>query len=411
MKVVHLWRGYTRTEGGGGGLAMYELHRGLRLRGVDSRVVCDIKTDNDEGVGLAPRWRADTQLARATTRVGLNDIHRLSSFAVPEHELVSDATVAHVHGTHTGFFNYLALPRLGRAKPLVFTLHDMWALTGHCAQSHGCMRWQTGCGRCPSLDIHPATRREATRLEWRLKRFAFLRANPWLVVPSRWLENLVEQSALASLPRSRIPIGVDTDALRPIDRRAARRRLDVPPDANVILFVAQTLSDPAKGIDLLAAALSQLCDRDVVVLLMGDGGDAIAERLPVPSIALGYVADPREKATAYSAADVFVSPTRADNFPLVLMEASSCGTPSVAFDVGGVSDIVVDGTTGLLAPAGDAARLGAHIADLLAAPERRRAMSVAARDRAISHLSLAREVERYLELYQAMAEAQEARPA
>ena len=409
MRILHLWKG-TTARAGGGGLLMGQLHRGLLRDGVDSRVLAEWRAEGETPgeVALLPRWRVDGALRRVTRRVGLNDIHKLSSFAVASHPFVREADVVHVHGTHSDCFNYLALPALARHRPLLMTLHDMWAMTGHCADGYGCDRWRTGCGACPRLDANPVVARDATRLEWRLKRWALGRARPTLVTVSESLEAMVGQSFLAGLPVHRIANGVDTDTLRPLDPAVCRQRLGLPQDGHVVVFPAIDLGHAHKGGDLLLDALARLdpaLAARVTLLLVGGNGAGLAARSPVACRELGFVATDADKAVAFGAADLMACPSRGESMGLVIAEAAACGRPAVGFEVTGVRSVVRDGVTGHLARPFDTAAFAAGLAALLTDGGRRRQAGEAARQRAVDEYSLSSMTQRYRQLYGQVAAA------
>ena len=175
---------------------MYRLHRALQDLGVESKLLALRPTPSSDVAELPRLPRVERFLGAFTTRLGLNDIHRVGSFLLPQHEDFRFADVVHFHCLHTRTLSYLALPRLTADRPSVLTLHDMWAVTGHCAYSQGCDRWKEGCGDCPHPETHPPVRRDATRLEWRLKRRAFDRSRITLVAKSAWMEEQLSESFL-----------------------------------------------------------------------------------------------------------------------------------------------------------------------------------------------------------------------
>lgn len=358
MKVLHLWRCDSGKRGGGGAVAMYRLHSSLLEANIDSKILCEFKTTKSPQVRVFRRSFLakiiEKLFQQVTSRLGLNDVHRLSSFNLKQHQAYIDADIVHFHGTH-GFINYLALPTLIRDKPAVFTLQDMWAVTGHCGYSYSCDRWKIGCGHCPDLDIYPAVKRDGTRLEWWLKDLVYRHLNLTLICPSQWIANLAKQSPLTNrFPIHHIPYGIDTKILQPLDTQQCRSELGIPLDKKVLLFAAVNLSDKRKGGDLLVEALQNLpqsLKTETVLLVFGQETETktIAETVGLPVFHLGYLNDDRSKAVAYSAADVFLFPTRADVFGLVSIESQACGTPVVSFKVGGVPDHVHPAITGYLA--------------------------------------------------------------
>jgi len=396
---------------GGGQIAMYRLHCGLRKAGVDSKILCKYKKlESAESVAIPHGFvssRLEPRLGQLTSRFGLNDIHCLSPFKIKGLRAYREADLLDFHGIHGGFFNYLALPSLTAHKPAVVTLHDMWHLTGHCSASFDCDRWKIGCGQCPYPDAHPAVRRDSTRVEWKLKNWVYKRSHITIVAPSRWLTTFARQSMLGDLPIHQIPNGVDTEVYQPLDRGACRSLLGIPVGKRVLLFSAMrmTLSSFTgflKGGDLLIKALRSLptsLKAETVLLLLGDGGEALADAVGIPALNLGYVSSDRLKVIAYCAADLLVLPTRADNMPLALLESMACGTPLVSFRVGGVPELVRPGVTGYLAEPGDANDLANGIVQLLEDEALRKDMSQRCRAIALEEYPLELQVQRYLELY------------
>ena len=384
---------------------MYRLHQGLQAIGLNSHILCHYKTLTTAESTLHPRpTRRDYLLRRFTQRLGLNDIHNLSTFRIKDLVPYQQADVLNLHIIHSNYFNYLALPELTRTKPAVFTLHDMWAFTGHCSYSFGCDRWQKGCGKCPDLNLHPSVRRDATHWDWKLKQWAYQRSNLAIVTLSQWLTTLARQSLLGTLPIYHIPNGLDTNLYRPVDRRQCRQLLNLPPDRPVLLYVAANPADPRKGFDLLLRALRQLSpslQSELLLLVMGSRkGESLLQNLGVEVIHVGYVEYEPLKVLLYSAADLFVFPTRADNLPLVVQESLACGTPVISFDVGGVPDMVKPQQTGYLAEPENVEDLANGIAQLLGDDGLRAQLGDRARQWAEKEYTLSIQAQRYLSVYQ-----------
>ncbi|MEM7035134.1 MAG: glycosyltransferase, partial [Chloroflexota bacterium] len=182
-----------------------------------------------------------------------------------------------------------------------------------------------------------------------------------------------------------------------------RKVLGIPDTDFVLMFGAQNLSDSRKGGDLLIRALQQLPKRikkKTALLIMGSNHVALAETVEMPAVTLGFVESDRLKSAAFSAADLFIFPTRADNLPLILQECLACGTPMVSMDVGGVSDLVRPGVTGLLADPEDATGLADNIVQLLDDNQLRQQMAESCRQIALDEYSSVLQAERYMKLYQ-----------
>lgn len=408
MKVVQI-NSSDFASGGGGAIATLRLTEGLRRERVDCRILSGIKTTNlDYTKAIPKQFRLEDGLERLTKPLGLNDIHCVSSRLIQQDNFFLDADVVNFHILHSGYFSYLYLPTLTSHRPGVMTLHDMWSFTGHCAYSYDCNRWQDGCGQCPYPDTYPAIARDATYWEWRLKDWVYGRSNLTIVAPSRWLVEQAQKSLLSRLTVHYIPYGIDTEAYRPVAPEACRQALGIPPGKRVLLFGAAALTDYRKGGDLLLKVLQALPDTfksELTLLTFGDGGRSIESQVGIPVLSLGYVTSDRIKSIAYSAADLFLFPTRADNLPLVLQESMACGTPMVSFDVGGVSDLVRPGVTGYLVPPEDIEEFSQGILELLEDHALRQRLSHNCRTIALAEYPLELQAQRYIALYRQLLEA------
>jgi glycosyltransferase involved in cell wall biosynthesis len=305
------------------------------------------------------------------------------------------ADVVQLHNTHGNYFSLSALPYLTRRRPVVWLLHDMWAFTGHVAYSYDCERWRTGCGSCPYLGEYPAVPRDTTALLWRYKRRVYGRSRLTLVTPSRWLAGLVAESPLLrDFPLHHIPYGVDTQVYSPGRKDEARRRLGLPLDRDVVLFVATDLAEERKGFRLLDEALAAL--DDPLLLAVASSGSAASSA----EMRLLRTEDEWLLVDAYRAADIVVLPTLADNLPNVVIESMACGLPCVSFATGGVPEAVRHLETGFLVPTGDVGQLAAGMRTLLEDDELRARLGAACREWAVREYSLERQTERYLGVYE-----------
>lgn len=400
MKVLHI----NQTDIiGGAGIAAYRLHLGLRARGVDSKLLVATSSSGSDHVSVISRKPyLEHALGKVTSRLGLNYLNIVSSGSMIDHPFHRDADVLNLHNLHGGYFNYRALPKVTRGKPAVFTLHDMWSFTGHCAYSFDCDRWQTGCGQCPYPETYPSITRDATALEWRLKDRIYERCDLHVVTPSRWLCRLADGSMLGRFQVHHIPNGIDLAVFRPLDTRQSRSELGIPQQAAVLLHAAASLLDTRKGADLVLNALARLPEsvkRDVVLVVMGRGGGFLEEETGIRVMDLGYVESEDVKAAAYSAADLLIFPTRADNLPLILQESLACGTPMVSFNVGGVPDMVRPGATGYLAEAENQDDFAEGIIRLLDDSALRERMGIRCREIAQEEYDIGMIARKYQDLY------------
>lgn len=402
MNVLHI---NTSDTGSGGAIAANRLHRGLISKGVNSRLLVGHCKSTNQEISIIPQTSKTLEkLAfQVSWRAGLSSLNLLNTFDVPKHDWFQEAQVLNFHNLHGGFFNYLAIKKLTQDRPAIWTLHDMWSFTGHCVYSFDCNRWETGCGECPYPDTYPAIRRDNTAWEWKLKEWSYQNSNIVIVTLSKWLTEQAQNSMLSKFPIHHIPNGIDTDVYLPLDQELCRRSLDIPQSKKVLMFGAQNLSDPRKGGYLLLQALQNLPDSlkaETVLLTIGAVKQSMVDTLGMKSIHLGFLESDRLKVMVYSAADIFVFPTRADNLPLVLQESMACGTPMVSFKVGGVPDLVRHGVTGYLADPEQPEDLCTGIVELLENHDFRMQMRQHCRQTALREYSLELQAQRYVDLYQ-----------
>jgi len=371
------------------------------LVGYKSGTDGDVDTVHAGGV-----WRlADRAAEMATSRIAAQYLYYPSSRRVRRHPWLQDAGIVQLYNTHGGYFTHRLLPRLARNAKLLWRLSDMWAVTGHCAYAGSCERWKIGCGSCPDLAAYPSIPLDTSAALWNLKRSIYARARPTIVAPSSWAADIARASPLfAGLDVHTIPNGVDLSVFRHIERSFARDLLGLPPDDDLIFFVAQTLDgNDRKGGDKLIQALAALGQRPkTTVVLAGVGGWELEAAVPHRVVRLGYIRDDRLLAAAYSAADLVVAPSRVENLPNSVLEALACGTPVVAFAAGGMKDAVRHLETGWLAPAGDVASLARGILTILDDAALRQRLRRGARACAEQMYDQQREIAAFERLYEAL---------
>ena len=252
--------------------------------------------------------------------------------------------IIHLHNIHNHFvhvgrlFEYIKEHNL----PMIWTLHDCWPFTGHCAYFDytGCEKWKTGCGSCPSLRNYPPTWFfDRTNSNYQLKKKTFTGVdNLTLVTPSCWLAELTRNSFLKEYPVETINNGVDTTVFRPT-KNNVKERLGI--GGKKILLAMATMFDRRKGTEYLQQLPKWLNDNEVLVLV-GLAEDQKKLFRQDRCIGLGRTNSVEELAAFYSSADVFINPTLEDNFPTTNIEALACGTPVVTFNTGGSIESVLD---------------------------------------------------------------------
>lgn len=295
---------------------------------------------------------------------------------------------------------------LGSQQPVVWTLHDMNALTGGCHFSGGCQRFRLGCGNCPQL--RRPSQNDVSARSFEMKRKALQEVNLHIAAPSRWLLKLAKSSPLLADAKSfsLIPYGMPTDRLYPMEKRFAREALGIKPDGFTIGFGAMNLQNRRKGTRELIAALRSIGPNSGIRCLVFGSGSLGEEARDLPeTIEVGHVSDDRTRRLVYSAADAFVLPSTEDNLPLTGLEAMACGTPVIGFAAGGIPDYVLPGKTGMLAENGNSDQLAQRLRTARANPSAMSEMGEKARQLIDREFYAELEAERYGHLYQRLLSA------
>ncbi len=260
--------------------------------------------------------------------------------------------IIHIHNIHNWCLNFpLLFSYLKRCgAKIVWTLHDCWSFTGQCPcfDMAGCDKWKTGCYNCPQCDVYPQTDIDRSAKMYEKKKEWFLGVpNMALVTPSKWLADLVKQSFMGEYPVKVIPNGIDLSVFSP--RSSSFKKIYGCEGKTVLLGVAFDWGE-RKGLDVFSQ-LAKRFDDCFKIVLVGIPNE-LAANMPDNIICIGKTKSQEELAEIYSAADIFVNPTREDNFPTVNMEALACGTPVITFNTGGCPE-VVDSSCGIVVPRND----------------------------------------------------------
>jgi glycosyltransferase involved in cell wall biosynthesis len=340
----------TSDTRGGAAMAAWRLKEALSIESAQTRfLVADQQQYGHPDVNQIQCSFGEQLLGKLLWRHGFDHINCYRTRTLLDHPWVKSADVIHLNNLHGGFFNYRALGYISQRKPVVWTLHDMWAFTGHCSYSYACERWITGCGQCPHLKEYPYMQRDVSHWEWWLKKQTYAASQFQIVTPSHWLKALVEVSLLKQFTVRCIPYGLDTQVYQPMERTLLRQKMSIPPDAFVVLISSNDLNEERKGGRLILEALTQLPSpvrSRFYCLIMGKG--RLESNGSIRGLSLGYITDESLKAEAYAVSDLCLFASSADNLPLVIQESLSCGTPVLACPVGGIPEMVIPGRTGFL---------------------------------------------------------------
>lgn len=253
--------------------------------------------------------------------------------------------IVHLHNLHGYYlniqllFDYLTTSNI----PVVWTLHDCWPFTGHCAYFDfvQCEKWKTQCKKCPQISSYPKSFIDRSEHNFNLKKKLFLSCpNNLILVPvSEWLSHLIKDSFFKETKQIIIHNGIDTNIFTP--QKKNNNHFYKLRNKFVILGVAGVW-EKRKGLDDFFK-LSALLDEDEIILLIGLSESQI-KQLPKNIIGMTRTENVQQLAELYSLADIFVNPTWEDNFPTTNLEALSCGTPIITYNTGGSPEAVTRDT-------------------------------------------------------------------
>jgi glycosyltransferase involved in cell wall biosynthesis len=419
MKIVHV---SADESNGGAARAANRVHRRLRHLGYDSTLFVARRSSDDPSVvayqhsyGLIDKVVRRIREERIGRSIQHYDLTRqgyemfsddrtvyLNNLPgqLPPHDIVHLQWVSRFVD-YRQFFGQISL-----RTPLFWTLRDMNPFTGGCHYDAGCGRFAEQCGSCPRLDS--TTEHDLSRQIWQRKQQALARLPSeqlHLIGISNWVAEQARRSSLLSRFEIKvIPNGIDTDDFAPRNQCYARETFGIPQDARVLLFVAQDITNPRKGMAELIQTLRGLDTIDNLWLVsLGKG--KLPEHIGLPHMSLGHISHDRILSIIYSAADLFVITSLQDVFPNTVLEAMACGTPVVGFAAGGATDIVRQDETGILTPTGDIPALQQVIDQLMNDPDRRAAMAEACRRVVLRDFTLDIQARRYAAYYEAVLQA------
>ena len=408
MKILLL---NTNDISGGAAIAAYRLLKGLQQNSVQAQMLVQSKKSDDFSIiGPTTKWqKAFTRLRPILdsfpVKLYKNRKKNLFSPAVLTDNIYKkinkiNPDIIHLHWIAGGFVKIESLVRID--KPIVWTLHDMWAFTGGCHYDEECGEYINNCGHCPLLNSNKQN--DLSYRIWKRKKISWGNLNLTIVTSSSWLGECAKRSSLFNEKRVEvIPCGLDLNRFKPIEKNIARDILNLPKDKKYILFGAiSALSDKRKGFLLLKEALKKLTlkeNKDYELIIFGSSKPREEENLGFKTHYLGYLNDEISLTLVYSAADVMIAPSIQDNLPNTVMESLACGTPVVAFGIGGIPDMIEHQKNGYLAKPFETEDLAYGIKWVLEDTNRWKKLSENAREKVEKEFNVVKVAKRYTDLY------------
>jgi len=407
MKVLHL---NVSDLYGGASRAAYRLHTGLKNTGVDSKMLVQFKQSKDPDVygaflsGFFPktlrfidRIPVFFKLKRVETTFHLQWVPDFITKQIN----IYNPDIIHLHWICGGFVRIESFAQFQR--PIVWTLHDKWAFTGGCHLSGDCRKYEGECGTCPQLNS--THENDLSRKTINRKINAWKEVSLNIVTPSRWLETCAKRSTVLKRKNIiNIPNGIDISLFMPEDKVLARKRLGLPLNKKLILFGGISATDnKLKGFQHLTHALKTL-GRNMPgekpeLITFGSSERETGVLSGVNMHSFGNIDSDKMLSRLYSACDVFIAPSKEDNLPNTVMESISCGTPCVAFDIGGMKDMITHQKNGYLAKPFDVHDLAKGILWAIASEDCWKNLSRKAREKAVEKFAVEKVAKQYTDLY------------
>ncbi len=351
----------TSDISGGAARAAYRLHRSLLDAGVDSQMlVQDKRSDDYTVINLAANkiqkgfnklrptidqlpikfYKNRTKTLFSPSWFGFNNVIKKIEEINPD--------IVHLHWICGGMIRVEDLAKI--KKPIVWSLHDMWAFTGGCHYDEECRKYLNRCERCKVLGSNK--KNDLSRWVWKKKQKTFSKMNNITIIGlSKWVMNASEDSSLLKDKKHiNLPNPIDTNVFKPFDKEKARELWKLPKNKKLVLFGAMgATSDIRKGFKELSEALYKLNGENIEFVVFGSSKPQNPPNFKFKTHYLGHLHDDVSLVTLYSAVDVMVVPSLQENLSNAIMESLSCATPVVAFDVGGNSDMIEHKKNGYLA--------------------------------------------------------------
>ena len=320
---------------------------------------------------------------------------------IAESEEFKEADIVHYHLIFNYFMSLYSFKKLTEMKPTVWTLHDPWALTGHCVHPIDCDGWLTGCKNCPYLDRYSPLKEDNASSIWNIKKEIYKDLDIDIVVASQWMYNMVKKSPLTKhFERIHlIPFGVDLDFFkRRENREEIRKRLGIDKENFVIMF----RQDPQewKGLPYIKEVLTKLkTKKEVTILTVGGTGLLGDLKKKYQVIEYKWVNDNNLMVELYSASDLFLMPSVAEAFGLMAIEAMACSLPVIVFEGTSLPSVTFSPKCGIALKRGDTESFVNTVERLISSPKECRERGNLGRELAVEHYKIERYNKQLIELY------------
>lgn len=329
------------------GNIMLSIHRALKEASIESYVVWGRGRDGEDESEIVIKDEVGTiihgLITRITDKTGFSSSRATTALLRKIKEINPD--IIHLHNVHGYYLNIEMLFKYIKDNEVkvVWTMHDCWPITGHCAYFDmvACKKWINGCYSCPQKRTYPTSLLfDASKWNWKKKKELFSGLNLTVITPSKWLQEIMKESFLGYADVKVINNGIDTDIYKPVS--SSKYQLKQAEGKKLILGVASEWTE-RKGLHDFYELRKLLANDEYAIALVGLTEKQVQE-LPDGLIGIKRTQNVEELVSLYSQAAFFINPTYEDNFPTTNLEAIACGTAVITYQTGGSPETIEPGT-------------------------------------------------------------------
>ena len=415
MKVVHL---STSDTNGGAAIAALRIFNAQVKSGIDSKLLVQSKHSNDPRVislvlTFWDKLKYYQRFLEDELSIRTLSVYSRGRFTFPyfgldlsKNIMINEADIINLHWTNGGFLSLKSLLNIGKmSKPIVWTLHDMWSFTGGCHYNSDCNKFVEQCNNCPSLKFRNEF--DQSQKIFKRKEALYKKLNLTIVTCSNWLAKEAGRSKLFENKQIvTISNPIDTNVYKPNNKENARKKFEFEPEKLLLLIGAMNLKEKRKGFSYLVEALQYIYEnykefgQKIELLTFGKLDRNLEGKIPFKIHQLGQIENENQLIALYNSANLYIAPSLQDNLPNTVLESISCGTPVVAFKVGGMTDMITHNENGYLVELKSSKDLADGIVKLLSDSELLKEMGNNCRQKAINQFGKSKVANQYLNLYQ-----------
>ena len=405
MKILHIISGNLN---GGAAKGAYWLHLGLKNFEIESKILTsglNIFNDSDITSTIDTKKNKILNYLKSRADIKLSSIYlkrerRLFStgmfgFDITKTDEYKNADIIHLHWINFGFINIKDLRKI--KKPIVWTVRDMWPMTGGCHVTLDCDKYTESCGKCPQLNS--SHEYDLSKIIFN-KKIKYTPKDIFMVANSNWIEEILRKSFIFKDSNTRtICNNIPTKDFFPEDKTLLKEKFKLPKDKKIILIGAQDPTDFYKGFSKFIESLKYLDKEKYFLCTFGETNDEKIKALGIEYKNFGFIKDLSELRKIYSLADVFIAPSIIESFGKTIAESMCCGTPAVCFNASGQKDIIDHKINGYLAKPYEPEDLARGIEWILEDDERRIKLGENARKKVLENFDSKIVAKQYIDLY------------